>query len=82
MWFTSSRKLTLREVDKILRKIKSIDAFGREYIKGIFRQYESGGITQREVAEAVRDMRTNSMDQIDRQEAEAVEAELLKFLKG
>ena len=81
MWFTGSKKLNLRQVDKLLRRIKKIDAFEREYVKGLFRQFESGGITAQEVEEAVRDMRINTSDQIDRQEAEAIKEELLKYLK-
>jgi hypothetical protein len=81
MWFTSSKNLTIKQIDKLLRQIKSIDSFEREYIKGLFRQYESGGITSREVEEAVRDMRLNTSDQIDRQEAKAVKEKLLKFLE-
>lgn len=80
MWFTSSKKLTLRQVDKLLRQIKSIDSFEREYVKGLFRQYESGGITAKEVEETVRDMRINTSDQIDRQEAEKIKMELINFL--
>ena len=79
-WFTSSKKLTIKQIDKLLKKIRSIDSFEREYVKGLFRQYESGGITKREVELAVRDMRLNTSDQIDRQEAEKIKAELLEFL--
>lgn len=79
-WFTSSKQLNMRKLDLLLKKIKSIDATEREYVKGLFRQYESGGITKREVELVVRDMRTNTQDKIDRQEAKAVEREILEFL--
>lgn len=78
--FSSQKTLKMKDLEKILKRIRSIDSLEREYVKGLFRQYESGGITKKEVEEAIEEMRTNHSDSVDPQEAKKIEQALLEFL--
>lgn len=79
--FSSSQKtLTTRSVDDILKRVKSLDALERAYIKGLFVQYKANGISKLEVEEAVKDMIRDTSDEIDPKEAAETRDALLAEL--
>lgn len=82
MAFFSAAPKTLKykELDKMLKHVAGIDSVERAYILGLFRQYESGGITKQEIEKVIREMRTNTKDSIDPEEAKRVEEALLSHL--
>ena len=78
--FSSYKTIKTRNLDKILKKVKILDRAEREYIKGVFQQYKSGGISKSEVEKVIRNLKWNTSDNIDSKEAEAIKKELLKYL--
>jgi len=79
---SSSKKISRAKLEQLLRKIPILEMSEREYVKGLFIKYQSGGIYKREVLEAVRRLKLDTSDKIDRTEAEAIKKELLDYLKG
>ncbi len=80
MFFSSPKTLTSRSIDNILKRIKSLDAVERAYIKGLFVQYKANGVSKLEVEEAVRDMIKDTSDNIDPKEAEEIREALFAEL--
>ena len=80
--FSSSKRISRAKLEKLLRRISILEFSEREYVKGLFSQYESGGISRLEVKEAVRRLKFDKSDRIDRHEAEAIKNELLGYLEG
>lgn len=80
--FSSSKRISRVKLEKLLRRISVLDLSERKYVKGLFSQYESGGISRLEVVDAVRKLKFDKSDGIDRNEAEAIKIELLGYLEG
>lgn len=79
--FSSSKRISRVKLEKLLRRISVLDLSERKYVKGLFSQYESGGISRLEVVDAVRKLKFDKSDGIDRNEAEAIKIELLGYLE-
>jgi len=79
--FSSSKRISRAKLEKLLRRISILELSEREYVKGLFSQYNTGGISKFEVKEAVRKLKMDSTDKIDRNEAEAIKRELLEYLE-
>ncbi len=79
--FSSSKGISEREIDKLLKGIKTLNSVQRAYIKGLFVQYRSGGITEQEIEKAIRELKSNSGDGIDRRTAETVRGILGDYLQ-
>jgi len=71
-------------LDDILREVHSstLKAPHKAYIKGLFDQHASGGISKKEVHKAIRQLKTDLHDNIDRHTAAKVEKALLSHLGG
>lgn len=78
---SSSKRISKFKLDKLLREIRILEQREREYVKGLFSQYASGGISKLEVQEAIRRMKFDKSDNIDTHEAEAIKQKLLEFLR-
>ena len=79
--FSSSKGISEREIDKLLKGIKSLNSVQRAYIKGLFVQYRSGGITEKEIEKAIRELKSNSSDGIDGRTAETIRDILGDYLQ-
>lgn len=78
--FLFTKKLSGRKLRNLLREINILSPEEREYVEVAFRKYESGGITKSEVEQVVRDLKFDTMDPINREEAEAIRRKLLDNL--
>jgi hypothetical protein len=78
--FSSSSKIYPEKFKQVLHRISVLDRAEREYVKKVFQQYYSGGISKFEVEKAVREMKLNTHDNIEKTEADAIKRELLKYL--
>lgn len=77
-WFSSnSKSIKPSDLDSILRDITSLDRAEKEYVKGVFTKYKNGDINRDEVERAVRELKLNTSDIIDPDEAEAIKKKLL-----
>lgn len=79
-WFSSDKSISHFNLDKLLREISILQPAEREYVKGLFTKYQTGGVSQFEVEKAVREMKFNTSDVIDPAEAEAIKDKLLSYL--
>jgi len=77
---SSSHSIKPHDLDKILRQAKYLQPTEREYVKGLVTSYKSGGITRREVDKAVRQLKQDTGDHIDRKEAMEVHKLLMDHL--
>lgn len=78
--FSSSKGLTQAKIERALSKISIINAQERAYILGLFANYRHGGISKQEIEKAVKELKVNTSDHIDRNEAEAVRKALLELI--
>lgn len=78
--FSSEKKISKQKLDELLKNIPYIENSEREYIKGLFSRYQSGGISKLEVEKTVRALKIDTSDKIDKFEAEKVKEELLSYL--
>ncbi|MFH1867017.1 MAG: hypothetical protein ABIJ81_02950 [Patescibacteria group bacterium] len=79
-WFSSSKTLSVSALEKLLKEITILQPAEREYVKGLFTKYQTGGISKIEVEKAVKEMKFNTADIIDTTEAEAIKDKLLSYL--
>ncbi|MFH1111846.1 MAG: hypothetical protein V1712_02120 [Patescibacteria group bacterium] len=79
-WFSSDKTISPLELDKLLKQIPILQQAEREYVKGLFTKYKSGGASKIEIEKAVREMKFNTTDIIDPVEAEAIKEKLLSYL--
>ncbi len=79
-WFSNNKTLSTNDLDKLLKEISVLQQAEREYVKGLFTKYQSGGINKMEVEKAIREMKFNTSDIIDTTEAEAIREKLLSYL--
>jgi len=79
--FSSEKKISKQKLEEFLRKIAILELSEREYIKGLFSRYSSGGIGKLEIEKAVRELKLDTSDKIEREEAEAVKQQLLDYLE-
>ena len=79
----SSKKLHLssRELRKLLDRVPGLDNKEEEHVLQLLQRYRSGGISKSELEEAVRKLQYDRDDPIGRDEAEKIQAELLKGLE-
>jgi len=66
-------------LDDLLRKVDSskLKDSHRQYIKGLFDQHASGGISKEEIKKGIYQLKNDVHDNIDRHTAEKVEKALL-----
>ncbi|MFA4936962.1 MAG: hypothetical protein WC575_01525 [Patescibacteria group bacterium] len=79
-WFSNDKTLSALELEKFLHQIPILQQAEREYVKGLFTKYRTGGISKMEVEKAVREMKFNTTDIIDITETEAIKDKLLSYL--
>ena len=79
-WFSNDKFLPIEQLDKLLKQIPILQQAEREYVKGLFTKYKTGGISKLDVEKAVREMKFNTVDIIDINEAESIKEKLLSFL--
>ncbi|PIR97691.1 MAG: hypothetical protein COT91_00050 [Candidatus Doudnabacteria bacterium CG10_big_fil_rev_8_21_14_0_10_41_10] len=79
--FSSEKKISKQKLDELLRKIAILELSEREYIKGLFSRYSSGDISKLEIEKVVRDLKLDTSDKIEREEAETVKQQLLDYLE-
>ena len=71
MGFLSGAKtINPRQLKDIFKKIGSLDSQEREHARGLFQQYQSGGIDKIRVEQAICSPKLNYADNIDSSEAE------------
>lgn len=63
----------LDKLNQILREIPHLSSSEREYVKGIFAQYGSGGIDKLEAQKAIRQMKFNFSDTLDSYEVSQIQ---------
>lgn len=82
--FSRTKKLSLRELDDLLREISSFYPRQRDYVRGVFLTYASsgGGISKREVEEAIRELQRESSDTLTHSQVEKVRDVLLAYFEN
>lgn len=79
--FSSTKRMSMRELEDILRDVSSLQGSERAYVRGVFSKYDSGGISKRDVRLAAREMMHDTSDIIGRAEARAIKRALLDHLR-
>jgi hypothetical protein len=69
----SADKIQHKDLDKHLSKIDGLRQHEREYVKGLFNEHKSSGITKIEIDKAIRELKSNTSDGIDPQKAERIQ---------
>lgn len=81
-FFSSAKKISFNDLEGILRDVTSLSTSEREYVRGVFSQYRSTGITKRSIELATQEMKRNGSDNIGRSEAGQVQDALLETLNA
>ncbi len=77
-FFSSGKRIQRKEFERILRDTPSLGVAEREYVKGVFTKYLSGGVSKAEAERAVRELRLQTGDAIDSYEADELRSRLLR----
>jgi hypothetical protein len=78
--FSSPKRISEYKLDEALKHIKELKPSEREYVKGLFSQFTSGGVSRQEVEKGIRRIKTDFNDGVDRHEADKLESALLALL--
>lgn len=81
-WFSSGKRMTHKEFDRVLHETTSLNVTEREYVKGFFAKYLASGISKEEVIHAIRALKAQSGDSIDHYEADALQERLLQLFQS
>ncbi|MBI4434439.1 hypothetical protein HY635_01295 [Candidatus Uhrbacteria bacterium] len=80
-FFSSGKRIQRKELERILREIPALGVAEREYVKGVFTKYLSGGVSKTEAERAVRELKLQAGDAIDSYEADELKARLLRVFE-
>jgi hypothetical protein len=76
---SGSKHLPAKKLEKMLREMHALSTGDREYIKGVFSRYESGGVSKDEAMHAIHTLLEDMHDRITHEEAEKVKMKILSF---
>jgi len=78
--FSTPNRISESKLNHILKSIRELKPSEREYVKGLFAQFSSGGVSRQEVEKGIRRLKGDFNDGIDRLEADKLESSLLELL--
>ena len=80
-FFSTGKRVKRKELERILREIPALGVAEREYVKGVFMKYLSGGVSKAEAERAVRELKFQARDGIDSYEADELRSRLLRVFE-
>ncbi|MBI4449667.1 hypothetical protein HY634_01280 [Candidatus Uhrbacteria bacterium] len=81
-FFSSGKRIKRKELERILRETPSLGVAEREYVKGVFAKYLSGGVSKTEATRAIHELKRQMADVISTYEADELHARLLRVFDG